>query len=100
MEHTHEQAHGHQQGHEHGPGHEHEIQIIVNGRKRTVPDDDVTFAEVVELAYPGPHTDPNVIFSVTYHHAASHPSHGELAAGGKAEVKHDTVFNVTRTVKS
>jgi hypothetical protein len=95
----HAQEHIHEHGHGHRPE-PHETQIIVNGRRRTVLGDEVTFAEVVELAYPGPHIDPNVIFSVTYHHAASHPSHGELAAGGKVEVKRDTVFNVTRTVKS
>jgi hypothetical protein len=80
--------------------HPREKEIIVNGRRRTVPGDEVCFEEVVELAFPGPQTDPNVIYSITYRHAASHPSAGELAPGGEVSVKNGTIFNVTRTVKS
>jgi hypothetical protein len=80
--------------------HPRETEIIVNGRRRTVPGDEVSFEEVVELAFPVPHTDPNVIYSVTYRHAASHPAAGELAPGGRVKVKNGTIFNVTKTIKS
>jgi Multiubiquitin len=80
--------------------HPRETEIIVNGRRRIIPGDEVCFEEVVELAFPGLHTDPNVIYSVTYRHAASHPSAGELGPGGKVEIRHGTIFNVTRTIKS
>ena len=54
----------------------------------------------MQLAFPGPH-DTNVVFSMTYRHAASKPHAGELAAGGTVDVKRKgTVFNVTRTVQS
>lgn len=80
--------------------HPRETEIIVNGRRRIVPNDEVSFEEVLELAFPGPHTDPNVVFSMTYRHAAQHPSAGELAPGGMVKAKTGSVFNVTRTVKS
>jgi Multiubiquitin len=80
--------------------HPRETEIIVNARPRTVPGDEVCFEEIVELAFPGPHTDPNVVYSMTYRHAASHPSAGELAPGGKVKVKKGTIFNVTKTIKS
>jgi hypothetical protein len=74
--------------------------IIVNSRRRTVTERTVTFEQIVQLAFPGPH-EPNVIFSMTYRHAASTPHAGELGAGGSVEVKKKgTVFNVTRTVQS
>ena len=74
--------------------------IIVNSRERDVPDPEVTFEQVVQIAFPGEH-DPNVEFSMTYRHVASTPHAGELGPGGKVEVKHHgTIFNVTRTVKS
>lgn len=74
--------------------------IIVNSREREVPGPEVTFEQIVQLAFPGDH-DPNVEFSMTYRHAASTPHAGELGPGGKVEVKnHGTIFNVTRTVKS
>lgn len=74
--------------------------IIVNSREREVTGPEVTFEQIVQLAFPGEH-DPNVEFSMTYRHAASTPHAGELGPGGKVEVKkHGTIFNVTRTVKS
>ena len=75
-------------------------EIIVNSRPRVVEDQQVTFEQIIQLAFPGSH-DANVIFSMTYRHAASKPNAGELAAGGTVDVKKKrTVFNVTRTVQS
>lgn len=75
-------------------------EIIVNTRPKVVPAADVTFEQVVALAYPGPH-EPNVTFSMSYRNAASKPHAGELAAGGHVEVKKKgTIFNVYRTVQS
>lgn len=76
------------------------FEIIVNSRPREVEEKQVTFEQVVQLAFPGPH-ETNVVFSMTYRHAASTPHAGELGAGGRVEVKKKgTVFNVTRTVQS
>lgn len=76
------------------------FEIIVNSRRRTVDARTVTFEQVVQLAFPGQH-QPNVVFSMTYRHAASAPYAGELGAGGSVDVKKKgTVFNVTRTVQS
>jgi hypothetical protein len=76
------------------------FEIIVNSRPRTVNARTVTFEQIVQLAFPGQH-EPNVVFSMTYRHAASTPHGGELGAGGSVDVKKKgTVFNVTRTVQS
>jgi hypothetical protein len=76
------------------------FEIIVNSRPRTVNARTVTFEQIVQLAFPGQH-EPNVVFSMTYRHAASMPHAGELGAGGVVDVKKKgTVFNVTRTVQS
>ncbi len=76
------------------------FEIIVNSRPRTVNARTVTFEQIVQLAFPGQH-EPNVVFSMTYRHAASTPHAGELGAGGSVDVKKKgTVFNVTRTVQS
>lgn len=75
-------------------------EIIVNSRPRTVNARTVTFEQIVQLAFPGQH-EPNVVFSMTYRHAASTPHAGELGSGGSVDVKKKgTVFNVTRTVQS
>ena len=76
------------------------FEIIVNSRPKKVTDRKVTFEQVVQLAFPGEHA-PNVVFSMTYRHAATKPHAGELGKGGVVEVKPEgTVFNVTRTVQS
>ncbi|RWD31648.1 MAG: hypothetical protein EOS22_04295 [Mesorhizobium sp.] len=76
------------------------FEIIVNARPRVVNERTVTFEQVVQIAFPGPH-EPNVVFSMTYRHAASTPHAGELGAGGSVDVKKKgTIFNVTRTVQS
>lgn len=76
------------------------FEIRVNSRPRTVPTKQVSFEQVVQLAFSGAH-EANVVFSMTYRHAASTPPAGELGAGGTVEVKRKgTVFNVTRTVQS
>lgn len=76
------------------------FEIIVNSRPRTVNARTVSFEQIVQLAFPGQH-QPNVVFSMTYRHAASTPHAGELGAGGSVDVKKKgTVFNVTRTVQS
>ena len=76
-------------------------EITVNSRQEFVPSKEVTFEQVVKLAYPSPGPETNVVYSVTYRHVASVPHAGELAAGGSVEVKHHgSIFNVARTVQS
>lgn len=73
--------------------------IVVNAREKTVPNRDVSFEQIIELAFPGA-SGPNVDFTMTYRHAASKPHAGELFPGGVVQVKNGSVFNVTRTVQS
>lgn len=75
------------------------IEIIVNTRPKLVTNREVTFEQIVELAYPGPH-DSNYIFSMSFRHAASKPHAGDLGPGGSVTVKQGTIFNVVRTIKS
>ena len=76
------------------------FEIVVNARPHVVTERKVTFEKVVELAFPNHQPNPDVMFSMTYRHAASEPYAGELGAGRVVEVKNGTVFNVTRTDKS
>lgn len=76
-----------------------EIEIIVNARPKAVSDPEVTFKQIVQLAFPGAH-NLNSVFSITYRKAASTPPEGELGTGGSVKIKQGTIFNVTRTDKS
>ncbi len=75
-------------------------EIVVNTRAKTVECPTVTYLQLVQLAYPGPH-DANVEFSISYRKTASKPHSGELSAGDSVIVKKKgSVFNVHRTIKS
>jgi hypothetical protein len=77
-----------------------EYMIIVDGQKKTVSSDVVSYVEVVELAYSGQSGDPQYKFTVTYRNADQRPREGSLVAGQTVHIKREgTVFNVTRTTK-
>lgn len=80
---------------------QHEYTIVVDGQKKEVPSENVSYEQVVELAYPGQSVDPQFKFTVTYRHSDEKPHDGTLAPGHSVRVKKEnTVFNVKRTTKS
>ena len=76
------------------------FKIVVNGEEEIVSKERLTFAEVLDLAFPPPRTTPDKDYSITYKHAKSVPHHGQLHLGGVVEVKNGTSFDVTPTTKS
>jgi hypothetical protein len=76
------------------------IRIIVDGTPHTVPTDEVSFDEVVDLAYPDGGRGELITYTVTFYDGGGRPPEGALAEGEKAKVKDGTVFNVTRTDRS
>jgi hypothetical protein len=78
-----------------------EYSIIVDGQRKQVTSDVVSYDQVVEFAYPGEVHDPQYTFTVTYRHADEEKHDGTLRPGKTVRVKQEgTVFNVTRTTKS
>jgi Multiubiquitin len=85
----------------HGESHRVELTVIVNGRPKRVPGHEVSFEEVVNLAYDGhPPAGPNWVFTVTYRHAEGKKHDGSLTKGESVKIKEGTIFNVTATDKS
>jgi hypothetical protein len=76
------------------------LDIIVNGTSFPVPNDEVSFDEVVDLAYPDGGRGPLITYTVNYYNGAGRPPEGKLTEVKKAKVKDGTVFNVTRTDRS
>jgi Multiubiquitin len=74
-----------------------EVTIIVNGREKKVPKEELSFDEIVALA--NLPSDPNTIFTVTYRRAQGNKE-GTLVEGETVKVKEGTIFNVTPTNKS
>ena len=77
----------------------HEVTIVVNGRQRTVDEKEISFDEVVELAFDNPPSGDNVVFTVTYRRAEGNKS-GTLEEGSEIKVKEGMIFDVTATDKS
>jgi len=73
--------------------------VIVNGQRRTVESQIVSYEKVVKLAYPTP-PSPDTRYTVTYRNAKE-PKEGSLAPGQAVEIKKEgTIFNVKATGKS
>jgi hypothetical protein len=74
--------------------------IIVNTRQKVVHREELSYEEIVKLAFENTPTGPNVIISVSYTDAVGPKPDGTLAKGGHVRIKDGTVFNVTATDKS
>jgi hypothetical protein len=81
--------------------HHHEpVTIIVNGRPKEVTQKELTFEEVVNLAFNNdPPHGPNVVITVTYSKGDG-GKQGSLLPGHHVKVKAGMVFNVKATDKS
>ena len=89
----------HENDHE-GQGHNKELTIIVNGRQKVVTEKEISFAEIVTLAFDNPPTGENIILTVTYHKGEGNKPEGTLIIGETVKVKGGMIFNVTATDKS
>jgi hypothetical protein len=82
-------------------GRDKSITIIVNGREKTVTDNELTFSQVVQLAFDNPPYGANTLFTITYRKGGNeNRPEGHLVDGGTVKVKKGTIFNVTATDKS
>jgi hypothetical protein len=80
---------------------EHETAIIVNGQEKTTTEKELTFEQVVSLAYDGnPPSGPNWEFTVAYRRGHSEKPQGSLFPGQSVKVKKGMIFDVRATDKS
>ena len=77
-----------------------EYAIVINGELAVVPHQEVSYIEVVAIAYPT-RPDPRTTYTVTYRNAEAPRHEGILVDGEIVKVKQEgTTFNVTPTGKS
>ena len=96
-DHEHKPEHGDK---DHGRPDEKGFSIVVNGREKTVRDEELTFRQLVALAFDDPPTGEFICFTITYRHAAGRKPEGTLIEGKSVKVRDGTVINVTVTDKS
>jgi len=77
-----------------------EFTIIVNGRKKVVLTKELSFDQVVALAFNPVPTGENILFTISYEHGPHANPEGSLTQGRTVKVKNGMIFNVTYTDKS
>lgn len=85
------------EGHE---GSHHSYTIVVNGQQKTVEAGELSFDQVVALAFDPVPTGPNVMFTITYRRGHGDKPEGTLTEGESVKVKEGMIFDVTATDKS
>ncbi|MEK6782186.1 MAG: multiubiquitin domain-containing protein [Bacteroidota bacterium] len=76
------------------------VAIIVNGTPHEVEKDELTYDEVVTLAFPDFPQHPERTYSVTYQRGHSHKPEGILSPGGSVKFKEGMIFYVKHTGQS
>lgn len=80
--------------------HKKDIIIIVNTREKTWDEKEISYEQVVELAF-GTYTDhPDIVYTITYSKGPDSHHEGSLVKGRSVHVKNGMIFNVTKTDKS
>lgn len=77
------------------------ITIIINGRPRTAPKNDVlTFEEIVALAFDNPPTGDGIQYTIQYSRGHGNKPAGALVEGQSVKAKDGMEFDVTSTNRS
>ena len=77
------------------------ITIIINGRPKTVPkNDDLTFEEIVALAFENPPTSECIQYTIQYTRGHGNKPAGALVEGQSVKAKDGMEFDVTSTNRS
>lgn len=74
--------------------------ITVNARQKRVDHDELSFDELVDLAFDDPARGPQIVFTITFRDAGGRIAEGELDEGQTLKVRDGTIINVTRTDQS
>jgi hypothetical protein len=81
------------------PGQNKEFTIIVNARQKQWAKKEISFNEVVNLAFGAPNYETSV-YTVTYQKGEDKKPKGSLTLGDSVHVKEGMIFDVIRTNKS
>jgi hypothetical protein len=76
-----------------------EFVIIVNAREKKWHEKDISYEQVIELAFGSYSEQENTVFTVTYSKGVD-GKEGSLVKNQSVKVKDGMIFNVTRTDKS
>ncbi len=76
------------------------ITIVVNGREKEWSEKEITFDQVIELAFGSLPSNPNIAYTVTYKRGEGNKPEGTMVKGQSVKVKDGEIFNATATDRS
>jgi len=76
------------------------FKIVVNGREKIVTQHELSYVDVVRLAFENPEFNENIVYTVTFKRGPDNKPEGSMVDGVTVKVKPGMIFNVTRTDKS
>ena len=76
------------------------IEIFVNGQGHIVEKGEMSYEEIVAVAFGQYEDNPDIAYTVLFFKGHSGKPKGELVRGETAKVKQGMIFNVTRTNRS
>ena len=77
------------------------VTIKVNGRDKVVEKEELSYEEVIILAFGSYNPDPNIEYTITYSKGGNqHKPKGILQKDDSIKAKEGMIFNVTKTDKS
>jgi hypothetical protein len=79
---------------------EKEITIVVNGTEHATQEQELTFEQLVEIAYGHPPEGGTIVYSITYERGQGNKPEGDLAPGETLKLKKEMLINVERTDRS
>jgi hypothetical protein len=82
------------------PGQTKEVEIFVNSRSKTVTGKEISYADVVKLAFADAFQNPNTLYTVTYRYAEGHKAGGSMVEGDTVNLKKEMQFNVQFSTRS
>lgn len=77
-----------------------EFTIVVNAREKKLGEKEVSYQQIVELAFGSYIDNENTVYTVTYSKGDDSKKEGSLTKGQIVKIKDGMIFNVTRTDKS
>ena len=80
--------------------HDKDTTIIVNGREKKVEAEELTYDQLIKLAFDDPPTGEFICFTISFRNAGGRKPEGTLLEDQSVKIKDGTIFNVTVTDKS
>jgi len=80
--------------------HAKERTIIVNTREKIVTAKEMSFDDIVRLAFENPPSGANMMFTIAYRRGEGNKPEGTLTSGESVKIKDGMIFDVTATDRS